>query len=449
MPNQEHHGHDHAHGHDHGHIHHHDGGAELRGPVDPAQESLAGALQSGFRVLGVLMLVLMVAYVFSGVFQVQPGEQGLVVRFGKLRVNDKADGPEGTRYVFGPGLRAALPDPFDQKIRIPSQRFEVRIETFCYRREGDAVSKPLAETLNSFDKLTPGEHGAMLSGDRNLSHGVWTIGYRVANGEKFVRNIGESRESFEPTLKRLAENAIVRAVSGITVERVTRSGPAAGADFTEIARANLRADLERLETGVELVDVHAETIEPGRVREAFLGVVRAQNESDGEKSKARQERSRILSATAGPKDKHEALLAAIDQYGTAQTSGADAAQLATLRSAVDANLDRAEGEVAARLREARSRANEVRQSIEREHREFEVAVEMFRRSPDMTAVRLWSDMRDAILSSEFNDVFFAASDQETQLILNRDPVKAKEAEAKAYADRVRGGAPAPGGGRRP
>ena len=104
------------------------------------------------------------------------------------------------------------------------------------------------------------------------------IEYRIDDAENFVRNVGETPEMFEKLLRRVAENAIVRTVAGMPVERVIRTQTdAALGDFTLAVKRRLSAELARLETGVKVLNVEAKTVEPGRVRDSFLAVTNAKS----------------------------------------------------------------------------------------------------------------------------------------------------------------------------
>ncbi len=430
------------------------GGAAPPPEVDPAQESLSQALKAGFNVLRLIIVVLLVAYFLSGWFQVNPGEQGLIARFGKLRINQDSASKYADTPVFGEGWHWFWPDPFDEKIRISGQPYKPTIYTFCFPLEEENLRRELsdlnmAEIAPHVDKLKPGVHGAMLSGDRNLSHGLFAIEYRIDNAAAFVQNVGETPEVFEKLLRRLAENAIVRTVAGMPVERVIRTQTdAVLGDFTLAVKRRLSAELAQLETGVAVVNVEAKTVEPGKVRESFLAVSNAKSERKEKESKAEQEANKILSKTAGPRKRRDALLgeigyepllAAINAYGAAQATGADEARLEGLRLEIDRQLEQAEGEVAIRLRQAASRANEIRERVQQEYRLFVDYRDTYRKYPELTAVRLWVRMRDAILASEQNEVFFVPEASEIEIITNRDLQRRIEADLKRYQQRYKPG----------
>jgi membrane protease subunit HflK len=394
--------------------------------ADPAQESLANALRASFNILRVIMVVLLVAYFLSGWFQVDPGERGLVARFGKL-CTTRAGG-----RVFGSGSHLRWPDPFEEKIHLSGKTFELEIDTFLFSRREDDIGKQLSEILPSREKLKPGTDGAMYTGDQSLCHGLWRIQYEITGAEPFVDTMGESAEAFEPILQRLAENAIVHEVGGRRVEDVL------GKEIEGVTgdvRRRLQKDLNDLGSGVTVAKVVAETIEPGHVRPAFRRVSQAENEKRRLIDEAEQKHEEILNQAAGPE--HKELLALIQQYGAAQTTDADPQRLQQLRDQIDAKLDKAGGQVAKLLRAAQTRDSEIREAVRREFEDFTYQLEAYRKYPALTTMRLWQQMREAILSSKENEILFVPPFGEIEILINTDPNRAIEAEMERYRQRGR------------
>lgn len=411
--------------HEHEHPHHEQPGQGPRVPQDPAQESLASALRSGFNVLRVFMIVLVAFYLLSGVFQVRQGEEGLIVRFGKL----VESGTQGV--VFEPGWHLALPDPFDEKLILSQATQTLRVDSFVFQRRPEDRDKPLSETLLVKDNLTPGVDGALLTGDKNLSHGVFRINYRITTADQFVRNVGDRVDAARPLLSRLADTAVLRSASGREVEDVTRRGIEA---FANDIQNLLQSELDLLESGITIDKVSAETIEPGRVRRAFLEVTEAENAKESSIKQAEQESSRILNQTAGAI--YPGVLDAIRSYGAAQLTNADEDRLTALRDRIDAELDSAGGKVATRLREARSMASSIRERIQREYEEFFFYRNLYQKFPRLTLIGLWRDMRASVLGSKQNEVFYVPQLCDTiEILTNRDPQRLIEAEMEKYRSR--------------
>lgn len=417
--------------------HHHIAGppaARLQEPpapaVDPAQESLVSALRSSFAILRLIMILLVVLYLISGVFQIQPGDQGVIARLGVL-VNNSATGTP----VFTQGwIWWALPDPFDEKIRISGRIHTMETDTFLFkRRQEDIDDKTDIATIRPLGRsLTPGTDGAMLTGDKNLSHGLWAVEYRIVDAPRFVQNVGEKPEDVEPLLRRLFESSILREVAYRRVEEVTRGKVERIA--SDVAR-RLQQELNDLEVGLEVVKVKANNIVPAQVAPAFAEVTRAENEKKQQEHAAGQRATEILNQAAGPQ--HHELLKRIREYGDAQLADSDAQVLAQLRLAIDASLEQAQGAVAVKLREAQAESDTVREQISREHEEFTYWLEQYRQYPGPTLVLLWTQMRQVVLNSDDNETFWVPNSDIIEILINRDPNRAIEAERKRLQKQVR------------
>lgn len=393
-------------------------------PMDPAQESLVGALHTGFAILRILIVVLLLAYIASGSLRVDAGEQGLIIRLGRLVTN-----PETQSAVFGQGWRWALPDPFDEKIRLPGRTATLVIETFSFARPPTDAGKPLSASEIYKDALQPGIDGAMLTGDKNLSHGIWRIEYRVADGEQYVRNVGENLDAVRPVLQRIAENTIIRVVAGRRFEDVTRGdvGAVAGA-----VRDRLRAALEPYKLGVEIVTVTADTAEPPSVRNAYRAVLDAENQMRAAEDDARREATQRLHEAAGPQ--YGPVLEAIRGYGALQATDASEDQLAEARAAVDGALVDAGGQVATRLRTAAAQADETRAAIEAEYNLFREWLEQYRLNPGIVRLELWNMMRQVVIG-QAAEVFQVPNAQRIEILINRDPDVRRQREQQALQQR--------------
>ena len=405
------------------------------GPVsDPAQESLVQALRASFNILRVVMVVLVVLYLLSGVFRVEPGEQGLVARLGRLRTIPTE---RGETSVFTQGWYWALPDPFDRKTVVPGRPQEVKVTTFLFNNPQAESSRDLSELVAQSISLTPGVDGAMFTGDRNLSHGRWEVQYQIHEADQFVQNVGATPEDFRPLLQRLTETAVVREVAGRTVEQVTRTALEA---VREGVKQRLQAALDDLKTGVQIAQVTAFTIEPGAVRPAFLEVIRAENERLRLQDEAREAESEILNRAAG--DKHARVVELIDTYGDAQLRGAQQPELDQRLAAVDAVLDEAKrdgaGQVAVKLAEAEADADQINQRLRREYEEFQKYVEQRRIQPDITLLGLWVQMRREILGNKQNEIVFLPDQQEIEIHVKSDPQRKAELFEEERAAKNRG-----------
>jgi hypothetical protein len=252
-----------------------------------------------------------------------------------------------------------------------------------------------------------------------------------------VRNVGERKGQAEALIRPLAENAMTRVAAGMPVERLLRRGKPGEIvlDFVVDVKKRLNEELDALNAGIVVDKVNSDTIEPGIVRQAFLQVARAEQESEDARNVANKDRVGTLGSTAGVQEKYEALLKAIDEYGAAQALGADTARLAALRDAIDVQLDTAEGEVARLLNEARAQASIRRDRVQGEYQSFLQHRDAFRKFPVLTAVRLWVAMRNTILTSRDNELFYVPRSGVVEIITNRNEERAKEIETERLRTR--------------
>jgi membrane protease subunit HflK len=371
--------------------------------ADPAAESLTGALRSSFTVLRIVMIGLLILYVFSGVFKVQPGEQGLVSRLGKLRED------EG-RAIFEPGAHFVWPEPFDEKIRISGQIRTLPVRSFLFEPSNPNASlqemQPVSQTLR------PGRDGAMFTGDRTLSHAIWQVQYRIRRADKFVENVGDRLEAGEPLLLREPEIA------------------------AEV-QAELQKAVDQLETGLEITKVTAATLEPRPVRVAYDAVTQAYSSKRKRVMEALQKEAEILNGVAGVQ--HVGLLDLINQYGAAQLGDAEEERLAELRAKIDEGLTLAGGEVAQTLQQAASERSQTVQAIQREYEGFRSELELYRQNPEATLLRRWAEMRAKVHASKRNEVFFLPDAQQIEVIINRDPTAAIRADLERFQREATGG----------
>src|SRR6202012_1580607 len=94
------------HSHPHGeHEHPHPHPPEM--PVDSGSQALTEALRSSFAIVRLVMFVLVVVFLCSGFFKVEPNERAMILRFGKPM-------GEGAKVLLGPGVQWACSYPIDE-----------------------------------------------------------------------------------------------------------------------------------------------------------------------------------------------------------------------------------------------------------------------------------------------------------------------------------------------
>lgn len=302
--------------HNHSHPHSHEPSDEPRqrlgDEMDPASRSLAEALRVSFRLLSVVMLLLVVAYVASGMFTVEDTERAVVVRFGRIVGGSPAE------QVLSPGLQFSWPFPIGRVVRVPTSEQTVGIDTFWYNEPPNQAGRPPTPRP---EPIRPGLDGALMTSDRGLVHVRWDVTYVIPPDQPqrivdFVLNV--PTDEADAVVRLAVENASIEVAAGTPVDEILRQQTSI---FRERVRMNAQQQLDAIGAGVVLraVDLgqYAPTA-PLAARAAFDRVNTAEQDRDRTINEARRDATRQLVETAG---QHYAdLEAAIDDYDLAMRS---------------------------------------------------------------------------------------------------------------------------------
>lgn len=146
--------------------------APPEGADDARTQALSEALRSSFAIVKFLLLALVIAFLGSGFFVVQPQYKALVLRFGR-----PVGGPGGE--LLGPGFHWAFPEPIDQVVRIPVGQV-LAVESSIGWYAGTAAQEAAGTLPPPGDSLNPATDGYLLTGDANIIHVLATLRYRIA-----------------------------------------------------------------------------------------------------------------------------------------------------------------------------------------------------------------------------------------------------------------------------
>ncbi len=200
----------------------------------------ASNFRGGFLFL--LLIVLVVLWLGSGVYIVQPGEEGVVTTFGEFS------------SVTTSGLHYHLPRPV-QKVAIVNVDSIRRAEIGFRSTDGDRRDV-LSEAL-------------MLTTDENIVQVELLIQYRIADSRDFLFNVQDP----EDVLRSSAEVSLRSAVGQMTIDDVITEERARVQDETRTTLSQLMADYQ---TGIQVTDARLQVADPPEeVRDAFQEVVRA------------------------------------------------------------------------------------------------------------------------------------------------------------------------------
>jgi len=416
--------------------------------TDPAQQSLADALSVTFFVLKIAMVVLILVYAGSQVFNVEEQQVAVKLRFGKI-----VNAQQGTSaaIIEAGGPHFAFPYPIDNVVKVPINQQTVELNrAFWYQlTERDIGKTPDELAASKTGPLNPELDGSLITGDANIVHAKWAIQYQISNPVAFIEHIAEpSRDPGAVTdaagrLVRLAtEQAVVTVVAQQTADDVLR-----GAVNTTAVRKQAQDTLDILNSGIQVLDVTvSDPTMPFAVRAAYQAAINAENQKSQAINAAEQERSRILGEAAG--EAYQPLLDLIGSYELlSRGSAADRELLDDSQRQIDAVFRELEivapapndpdrmvavdvgGEAAAVINQARTYRTRLVAQLKGQARTFESLLPEYQQNPRIVINRLWQDARELVLSNEDAESFYLPPSQ-ARLDLNRDPDVKKARDAR-------------------
>jgi membrane protease subunit HflK len=230
----------------------------------------------------ILIIVLVLIWLATGVYIVQPGEEGVVQTFGRFS------------RVTTPGLNYHIPWPI-QRVTVVDVE-SIRRAEIGFRSAGqDSREDVLSEAL-------------MLTTDENIVQVELLVQYRIASSPDFVFNVQDP----EDVLRTSAEVGLRSTVGQMTIDAVITEERARVQDDTRVFLSRL---LDDYGTGILITDVRLQVADPPEeVRDAFQEVVRALadreriiNEAEAYQNdivpRARGEKQRLIEEATGFKDR--------------------------------------------------------------------------------------------------------------------------------------------------
>ncbi len=415
--------HDHNHNHDHGHGvaccggpgHGEDSAPMTHEGLDPASASLSDALHVSFRVLSVIMLGLLAAFLLSGLFIVGPDERAVVLRFGQIVGAE--DGGRGK--VLGEGFHFSWPWPIDRKVKVPTSEQKARIHSFWFQQFPEDATRTLEETPPRAAGIRPGADGALMTGDKGLIHVRWACSYRVPPSDPnaildYVSNVSRVEE----VLAWAIENASIQAAATRSLEEINRTGVEA---FTEQVRQRAQEILrDELATGIRISSLTMENTPPLQTLQAFNQVIIAEQQASTERTEAHRQATERLTEVAGPNAL--AIKEAIDTYDAAlidaQTEQA-AQRYAALGQLLTA--ENTKGAVAEILNDAESYRVNVVERARQQQDTFARLLRQYKQNPQLFIAREWSQAAQDILGNDRILKSYVPNDVHFVLYVNQDP----------------------------
>jgi len=322
------------------------------------------------------MIVLVVLFLGSGFFTVNPEEEAVVLRFGQIAGNKN-------EQVKGPGYHFAFPPPIDEQIILSTKYKTLEIDTFYFKRTAEDALKTLDEIGGRY--LQPGVDGALLTGDSFLVHALWKVQYRITDPVEYVTHlygdqVGDERE--KAVVRAALENALVDAFAQEKAEDIIVGGPRLDAAIKR-AQEQMQKRLDSLQSGLTVSWVtYSETPTPPLlVREAFNAVTNSENNKLKMIETARREAADMLIDAGG---RNYAILAGrIDEIEKSRTEG-NAARTAELETKLRDELPAlADGQAKRRYNDAIAYYSRTKQRITSDKEQFDKLLPEYRRNPNI------------------------------------------------------------------
>jgi membrane protease subunit HflK len=216
--------------------------------LQDALQQIQGRIPSGIAGIAALAFAL-VAWVATGLYQVNPSEIGVVMRFGRVVATTP------------PGLHWHLPWPMETVLKPP-------------------VTRVLKAEVG-FRTLDPGpparyrpvtEESRMITRDGNIVELDFVVQYRIDDPVAYLFNVLDPSE----TLHHSAESAMREVIGRTTIDAALTEGRM---EIQTMAHELLQETLDTYESGLKVTTVKLQdVVPPGPVQDAFKDVINAEQD---------------------------------------------------------------------------------------------------------------------------------------------------------------------------
>ena len=224
-----------------------------RGGRGGGGSSQGSGKQGGFNIgLGLVTSVVVAIWLFTGFYQVEQGEEGVVLRFGQHVDTTTA------------GLRWHIPAPIES-----------------------------VEIVNIKEIRSVDHQALMLTGDENIVVIKLEVQYQVKDSAAFLFRVNQP----ERALKEASEAAMREVVGRSLMDTVLTSGRAA---IVEDVRKLTQQMMDDYDTGLDVLTVNLEDAQaPEEVQDAFADAIKAREDKDRFVKQAEAKANSILPQARG------------------------------------------------------------------------------------------------------------------------------------------------------
>jgi membrane protease subunit HflK len=224
-----------------------------------------------------ILIVIAAIWLASGFYKIQPGEEGVVTRFGKYVQTTK------------PGLNYHLPAPIESVTKVNTQ---LENSTEIGFRSVSSASRFYKGNSNADTRDVPTE-SLMLTGDQRIVDLDFEVLWRVGNARDFLYNVEDPKK----TIHDVAETAIREVIGTNNLDDALTDGK------TKIKNDVVKLMTEILDSyksGVLVTGFNWKQVQPpAQVKEAFLDVKAALKDADRMRNEAQGYANDILPKAKG------------------------------------------------------------------------------------------------------------------------------------------------------
>jgi len=248
---------------------------------EPQQRKEAGgvkafkdALKTTAFLLKVAMVLLLFAFLFSNVKNLEQYEKAVVLRFGVQKGSP----------ISEPGLHFAWPYPIDQVIIVPAGRTQsLSSNSFMFQ-------ETRTDKINEF--LKPGVDGYLLTADGNILHCESTLKYQVEDIEKFIFSSAkkiDGKDGMKKILRSLLDNSVLKASAKLSLNEALDNK-----ELVADSKLILQKSITELELGVRVELLDLKIMVPKQVEASRLDVKNAEQDAARLKSESESYRSKSV-----------------------------------------------------------------------------------------------------------------------------------------------------------
>ncbi len=280
--------------HDHDH-HHHDGSGSTEEPKldNPGDIAVQQTFKTGFFLLRLVMVLLVIIWLDTGRFDVGKGEHAIEFFLGKIRERNG-------EKVLSSGMYWTLPFPFSRVVKIKTQQ---EYSTLALSALDPIEVDPAQETEN--DPIIKRKRPYQVTNDQNIIHTGWSISYRIKDLENFVINIYKEGDDSDGVNKNFIwVRHVEKILASVFLPAVTdESRRFAAVDIllgknllTDAVRTKVQKELDLMKSGIEITGLRlVDASAPSSVGLSFLNVFQAKEVKRQVTTRATKEKERILS----------------------------------------------------------------------------------------------------------------------------------------------------------